>query len=315
MKKGQNKNNGVKNSATNVIENILNHSVLQPTLDHLTASQIFDLKEKKNIQFSKGEKVVKVQPPKQIETVIITEDQYQQFQKFGIATDVKSGQKLDKATFDIYTQDLRKAIHVATIEKARKGSTSIKIIQYNQSWLETFNREFIVSQIEQDNGIGFFERYYTNTLSKEELNSINFKMFKNNAVVRIECSILATKLKSETCYVKLEDGFIHLFTNKRETRIPYKRINLVKYKTFEYFLLNYKLQVDNSDLIYKRSELSKFQKELASNLATKIITSGTEGIYVTQTKFANKVVSSIKKKQKEANVITENPTEAQVIQA
>lgn len=302
MKKGQNKNNGgVKVSVTSILENTLSNSVEQPD---------FELNQP-------TEETTETTGTKPTEGVTLTEQIISQLHKFGIGLDFKVNDIVTKLTFDTLKNDYDKAKHIKAIESARdkKNTPTVKIIQYNQSWLETFNREFIVSQIERDGGIGFFERYYSNTLSKDELNSISYKMFKNNAVVRIECSIIATKLKSETCYVRLEEGFIHLFTNKRETRLPYKRINLVKYKTFEYFLLNYKLQVDNSDLIYKRSELAKFQKELASNLATKIITSGTEGIYVTQTKFANKVVSSIKKKQKEANVITENPTEVQVIQA
>lgn len=307
MKKGQNKNNGVKNSTSNVIENVLNHSVLQPTLDNLTVSEIFTLKEKKNIQFSKSEKVVKVQPPKQIETVIITEEQFSQFQKFGVATDVKSGQKLDKTTFDIYVQDLRKAIHIAAIEKARKGSTSIKVIEYDQSWLKTFTRSFITKEI-TERGASFFEHYYSNELTKEELKNINFKMFNGSFVVKLEKPELISKLGGETCYCKIEENCLHLFTDKKEYRLLYKRVNLIKFKTNEAFLNNYGMIIDNSDLAYKQSDFNKFLKQVSEKLATETIQSNLVGEFITDYKLSSKINSAIKKQLKDSNVITEVPT-------
>lgn len=308
MKKGQNKKNGgSKVSTSNVIENVLSNSVLQPTLDHLTVSQVFDLKEKKNIQFSKGETVIKVQPPKQIETVIITEDQYQQFQKFGIATDVKSGQKLDKTTFDTYVQDLRKAIHIAAIEKARKGSTSIKVIEYDQSWLKTFTRSFVTKEI-TERGAGLFERYYSNELTKDDLKNINFRMFNGSFVVRLETPELVSKLGGETCYCRLEENTIHLFTDKKEHRILYKRVNLIKFKTNEAFLNNYGMIIDNSDLAYKRSDFNKFLKYATEKVATDVVNSNAVSEFITDHNFDRKVYTSIKKQLKDNNVITEIPT-------
>lgn len=304
MKKGQ-KNTNV--STSNVIENVLNHSVEQTELDNLTASQIFDLKEKKNIQFSKGEKVIKVQPPKQIETVVITEEQFSQFQKFGIATEVKTGQKLDKTTFDTYIQDLRKAIHIAAIEKARKGTTSIKVIEYDQSWLKTFTRSFVTKEI-TEKGASFFERYYANELTKDDLKSINFKMFNNSFVVRLETPELISKLGGETCYCKIEENTIHLFTDKKEYRLLYKKVNLVKFKTNEAFLNNYGMIIDNSDLAYKQSDFNKFLKQVSEKLATETIQSNLVGEFITDYKLSSKINSAIKKQLKDSNVITEVPT-------
>lgn len=307
MKKVNKNTNGTKKNVSNVIENVLNNSVLQPTLDNLTASEIFALKEKKNIQFSKVETVVKVQPPKQIETVIITEEQYQQFQKFGVATELKTGQKLDKSTFDIHVQDLRKAIHIAAIEKARKGSTSIKIIEYDQTWLKTFNRSFVTKEI-TEKGASFFERYYANELTKDDLRNINFKMFNNSFVVRLETPELISKLGGETCYCKIEENCLHLFTDKKEYRILYKRVNLIKYKTNEAFLNCYGMQIDNTDLQYKRTDFGKFLKQVSDKLATETIQSNLVGEFITDYKLSSKINSSIKKQLKDSNVITEVPT-------
>lgn len=307
MKKGQKNTNGVKNSTTNVLENVLNHSVIQPTLDHLTASEIFSLKESKNIQFSKGETVTKVQPPKQVESVTITEEQYQQFQKFRIALDVKSGQKLDKATFNTYIQDLRKAIHVRAIETARKGSTSIKVIEYDQSWLKTFTRAFVTKEI-TERGSGLFERYYSNELTKDDLKNINYKMFNGSFVVRLETPELISKLGGETCYCKIEESTIHLFTDKKEHRILYKRVNLIKFKTNEAFLNNYGMIIDNTDLSYKRTDFGKFLKQVSDKLATETIQSNLVGEFITDYKLSSKVNSAIKKQLKDGNLITEIPT-------